>query len=102
MTPDIVVPDAYSQIKYGEKQEDFPLKWDEIKSVDISNWQPSYVESTVENNSKKRIEGTEAFKLIQEQANEMKDQSDNTVVSLNIDKYRERQQKLKDEKKKVR
>ncbi len=100
VTPDIVVPDAYSQIKYGEKQEDFPLKWDEIKSVDISNWQPSYVESTVENNSKKRIEGTEAFKLIQEQANEMKDQSDNTVVSLNIDKYRERQQKLKDEKKK--
>ncbi|RZK27879.1 MAG: tail-specific protease, partial [Hymenobacter sp.] len=41
---DIVLPDVYSYLDQGEKESDYPLKWDEIKPASFRPWdnQPNY------------------------------------------------------------
>ncbi len=100
VTPDIILPDAYSKIKYGEKQEDFPLPWDEIKPTPITKSHPAYDLSKLKANSQKRIEDQKAFSLIEEEAVELKKDMDDTKTSLNLEKYRQQQTAQKEEKKK--
>ncbi len=100
VTPDIILPDAYSKIKYGEKQEDFPLQWDEIKPTPITKSKESFNIEKLKTNSEKRVNEQKAFTLIEEESVELKKDRDATQVSLNIDKYRAEQTLQKEEKKK--
>ena len=94
VTPDIILPDAWSKIKYGEKQEDFPLQWDEIKPTPITKYQPTYDINKLKATSQKRVEDQKAFALIEEESVELKKESDDTQVSLNLEKY-QMEQKIK-------
>ena len=100
VTPDIILPDAWSKIKYGEKQEDFPLQWDEIKPTPITKYQPTYDINKLKATSQKRVEDQKAFALIEEESVELKKESDDTQVSLNLEKYQMEQKSRKEEKKK--
>ncbi len=100
VTPDIILPDAWSKIKYGEKQEDFPLQWDEIKPTPITKYQPTYDIIKLKATSQKRVEDQKAFALIEEESVELKKESDDTQVSLNLEKYQMEQKSRKEEKKK--
>lgn len=99
VTPDIVIPDLYSYIKYGEKQEDYPMEWDEIAKAKYTEWTPTVNYKYVTENSKKRITAQPAFGVIDSEAKELKQESDNTIEPLNLKEYQQRQQKLKDENK---
>lgn len=99
VTPDIVIPDLYSYLKYGEKQEEYPMGWDEIAPAKYSVWTPSVNYKYVIENSKKRVEAQPGFGVIDNEAKEMKQEADNTMETLNLKDYRQRQQKLKEEKK---
>lgn len=100
VTPDIILPDVWSKMKYGEKQEDFPLPWDEIKSTPINKFQPTYDLNKLKATSQKRVEDQRVFTLIEEESVELKKESDDTHVSLNLEKYRSEQAASKEEKKK--
>lgn len=100
VTPDIILPDAWNKIKYGEKQEDFPMPWDEIKPTPITKFQPSYDLNKLKATSQKRVEDQKAFSLIEEESVELKNESDNTQVSLNLEKYQLEQKTRKEENKK--
>ncbi|GDX53213.1 tail-specific protease [Bacteroidota bacterium] len=100
VTPDIILPDAWNKIKYGEKQEDFPMPWDEIKPTPITKFQPSYDLNKLKATSQKRVEDQKAFSLIEEESVELKSESDNTQVSLNLEKYQLEQKTRKEENKK--
>lgn len=91
VVPDVVIPDLYSKIKYGEKEEDFPMKWDEIEKAKYEPYAKPY--QNIVASSRKRIDSNRSFTLINEQANELKRQSDMTEVTLTLDAYRQRKMK---------
>ncbi len=100
VTPDIILPDAYSKIEYGEKEEEFPLPWDEIKPTAITKSKTSFDLAKLKSNSAARVSEQKAFSLIEEQSVELKKDRDNTVVSLNLEKYKSEQLKNKEDNKK--
>ncbi len=101
VTPDIIVPDAYSLIDRGEKETDYPMQWDEIKPANYSPWTKSVSSyDKVKMNSKQRIQNSPAFKLVADESQNFKKQSEKTVYTLNLDKYRKEQKSQKDDIKK--
>ncbi|WP_027077029.1 carboxy terminal-processing peptidase [Maribacter antarcticus] len=90
---DVVVPDKYSYIDLGEKDQSNPLKWDKISPAEYTLWD-GYIDydKTIEN-SKKRMEGNPQMKLIEENAKWLKAEQDETDISLNYKTYKEEQEK---------
>jgi carboxyl-terminal processing protease len=94
---DIVLPDLFSYVDQGEKESDYPLKWDEIKPASYRAWddQPNYTK--LEANSKARVAASPAFQQMTELVQSLRKRKDETVVSLKLDKYRALQHQLKAE-----
>ncbi len=92
---DIVVPDKYSYIDLGEKDQENPLGWDRISPADYEVWK-GYIdyEGTIER-SKARLAVNPQVKLIEENAKWLKEQQDEAFVSLNYNSYSNRQEKNK-------
>lgn len=84
---DVVVPDRYSFVDIGEKDQDNPLPWDKIDPAKYEVWD-GYVdfEKTIAN-SKDRMNSNEQLKRIEQHAKWIKDQSDNNAHSLNFEEY---------------
>jgi len=84
---DVVVPDRYSFVDIGEKDQDNPLPWDKIDAANYEVWN-SYVdfEKTIAE-SKARMDTNEQLKLIEQHAKWIKDQSDNDFHSLSFEEY---------------
>ena len=92
---DIVVPDRYSYIDLGERDQENPLRWDKISPADYNTWD-GYIdyEETIAK-SQARLAKNPQVKLIEENAKWLKEQQDESVVSLNYDTYASRQEKNK-------
>ncbi|CAZ95240.1 carboxy terminal-processing peptidase [Zobellia galactanivorans] len=92
---DVVVPDKYSYIDLGERDQANPLKWDKISPADYKPWD-GYIdyEKTIAN-STKRMANNPQIKLIEENAKWLKLESDETEISLNYDAYREEEKEHK-------
>jgi len=101
VVPDIILPDRYMYIDLGERELDYPMKWDEIAKADYHTWtmHPLSYEK-LRSASEKRTKSNESFTLLAEEAKRLKDQRDDTYETLNLDKYRERQKKLEESGKK--
>ncbi|QCR24615.1 carboxy terminal-processing peptidase [Pontibacter sp. SGAir0037] len=98
--PDVELPDAYSFLEFGEKEQDYPLAFDEISPARYSQWPNGKINiSQIQANSKKRIASNKSFNLIKESGTRMKQQADNTVRSLNFKKYVEEEKKAEAESK---
>ncbi len=92
---DIVVPDRYSYIDLGERDQENPLGWDKITPADYEIWEGYIDFETAVSNSKKRMADNPQIKLIEENAKWLKEQQDETMVSLNYDAYKLREEKAK-------
>ena len=97
VAPDISLPDNYTQVNVGEKDNEFPMAWSEISPVKYNQSvadlkkMPKIAES-----STKRVQKNETFKLIADNAKRIKDQRDKTEYSLNLKAYREVESKQKE------
>lgn len=87
VTPDIILPDPYYLLDQGEKEQDYPIAWDEIPASTYQVQQPRYALEKIKANSAKRLKGNSSFILLEEAAKRLKRQKDSTLVSLNYDKY---------------
>ncbi|MBQ4818790.1 carboxy terminal-processing peptidase [Aquimarina sp. MMG016] len=85
---DVVVPDRYSYIDIGEKDQENPLPWDKIPAADYTAWD-GYIdfEQTI-NNSKSRMAKNAQLSLIEENAKWVREKRDVDVYSLNYKKYK--------------
>ncbi|TLP82764.1 carboxy terminal-processing peptidase [Maribacter sp. ACAM166] len=94
---DIVVPDRYSYIDLGERDQSNPLGWDKITPADYTTWD-GYIdyEKTIAD-SKKRMETSQQIKLIEENAKWLKAEQDETEISLNFDVYKDEKEKDKEQ-----
>ncbi len=85
---DIVVPDRYSFVDIGERDQDNPLAWDKIRAVEYDSWNNYYDYDATINNSKARMKNNEQLMLIEKNAKWIKEQMDDNTFSLNYEQYR--------------
>jgi carboxyl-terminal processing protease len=92
---DVVVPDKYSYIDLGERDQANPLGWDKISPANFKPW-AGYIDydQTIAN-SKTRMANNPQIKLIEDNAKWLKSQQEETVISLNYDTYRNDEEKSK-------
>jgi carboxyl-terminal processing protease len=85
---DVVVPDRYSYIDIGERDQENPLAWDKIAPAEYTIWDSYFdYDSTIEK-SKERMQSSEQLKLIDENAKWIKTIRDRSVFSLNYNDYK--------------
>lgn len=94
VTSDIVLPDQLEHLKVREKDNPDALPWDEINKSPYSAWNAGYDLKTIQQLSKQRLESDPSFKLIKENA-EWLAQQNNKQYSLQLDKYRKEQKKIR-------
>lgn len=83
---DIVMPDRFSFMETGEKDEKSALPWDKIEPANYTPLQVNY--DKVIANSKKRIATNENFNLISENAKWINDRKEDNSISLNYAAYK--------------
>ncbi len=93
---DVVVPDRYSYVDIGEKDQENPLPWDKIDAADYKIWDGYVDYDEAIANSKKRMSENSQLKLIDDNAKWIKEQSDETSYSLNYDQYASNAEKEKE------
>ncbi|MDO7874044.1 carboxy terminal-processing peptidase [Hymenobacter sp. ASUV-10] len=94
---DIVLPDAWAYLDQGEKETDYPLKWDEIQPARYRPWDAAPAIDKLRANSKVRVAASPSFKVLDEIAQRMKKRKDETTVSLKLTAYRTEQAQAKAE-----
>lgn len=85
---DVVVPDRYSYINIGEKDQENPLKWDKIDAVPYETWENYFDYETTIAKSKERMANNEHLKLIDENAKWVQKIRDRESYSLNYEDYK--------------
>ncbi|WP_323674113.1 carboxy terminal-processing peptidase [Gelidibacter japonicus] len=85
---DVVVPDRYSYIALGEKNQDNPMAYDRIDATDYKIWDHNVDYQMAIANSNARIAKNEQLKLIDENAKWVKKIRDKENYSLNYDTYK--------------
>ncbi|MCB0446550.1 MAG: carboxy terminal-processing peptidase, partial [Gelidibacter sp.] len=85
---DVVVPDRYSYINVGEKDQENPLGWDKIEAADYTLWENYFDFSSTIEKSKERMANNEQLKLIDQNAQWVKKIRDREIYSLNYDDYK--------------
>lgn len=88
--PDVIIPDRYKYLSYGEKESQFALEADKIAAADykIDKTNQKKIEKAKEK-SDKRIKSSEIFNEIEQVALKVKAQSKKTKFTLNLAEYRE-------------
>ncbi|MBN3034358.1 MAG: carboxy terminal-processing peptidase [Bacteroidales bacterium] len=87
VSPDMVIPDYYNYIDYGERDLDYAMEWDEIASLNFSPWNPPYDLEFILKISETRISGDTLFELIDENGRRLKHIRNETQVPLEYDAY---------------
>jgi len=97
---DVVVPDRYSYIDVGEKDNENPLPWDQIAPAKYKVWDGYIDFDQAISNSKARMQKSAQLGLIAQNAKWVKDQSDRDLYPLNYDSYKTRRDLIENDAKK--
>jgi len=85
---DVIVPDRYSYINVGEKDQENPLAWDKIEAVPYTVFENYYDYDAAIQKSKDRMANNEQLQLIDQNAQWVKKIRDKESYSLNYDDYK--------------
>ena len=94
VTPDIVIPDRYENLKFREKDNTAALPWDEIAKAEYKPWTSTISNDVVVKYSDAEIAKNTTFNKIKESIEWLEKYSDKSYP-LNLNKYREEQKQLK-------
>ena len=84
---DVVVPDRYSYVDVGEKDQINPLPWDKIDPVSYDLWYSNTFDKAIAM-SKLRMEKNAQLKLIDDNAKWLKKIRDDNMYHLNFEAYK--------------
>lgn len=89
VTPDIIMPDRYRYLEFGEKENKFSLGSDKIAAAfyNITNNREMAIKNAVVNSSK-RISESILFAEIEKLARKIEKQNKKTRFTLNLEEYR--------------
>lgn len=111
VTPDIILPDVYSEIEIGERKDKAALPYDEIKPValpqlatnekgssfgtnasSVSFWSGSIDIAKLRAKSASRVKANKSFDLVKENAQRLKKLEDENIVYLSEEKFKKQQE----------
>ena len=92
---DVILPDAYEHSKYREKDQPDALPYDVIAHASYTPFHAGYNIGTIAGMGNQRIKNNDIFNQISVDADWLDKESDEPYP-LSIDKYRQRQQEVKD------
>lgn len=84
---DIIVPDQYSYIDIGEKDQDNPLPYDKIDPANYSQWKIANYQEIIDR-SRKRMKTNSQLQLIDENAKWISERRNTDNYSINFDNYK--------------
>ncbi|MDX1907174.1 MAG: carboxy terminal-processing peptidase [Bacteroidia bacterium] len=89
VTPDILIPDEYSSIGIGEREEAHYMPWDEISPVPYAKWSrnPGSKLAELQAASQTRVSASPTFELIGQNAERLKRRQDESRYPLNLEAY---------------
>jgi carboxyl-terminal processing protease len=88
VTSDVVVPDRYSFIDIGERDQENPLAWDKIEPAKYQEWNRYFDYDKTIASSKQRMLTNQQLRLIEANAKWVKSKMDKKEYSLNYKAYR--------------
>lgn len=100
VTPDIVLPDQYENLKYREKDNPDALPWDEIQRAFYTRITPAFDLETIKRRSISRITQDSSFSAVK-QVSDMIEKSNQKIYSLKLDVYRNEQKQMRETFKKL-
>lgn len=96
--PDVVLPDSYTYIDRGEKEQDYSMPWDEIAPANYKAGMLNSADySRIRKNSRARVQNHPMFAKVDENAKRLKRQRDMKTRSLNFDTFRADEKRFKEE-----
>lgn len=98
--PDVVIPDYLENLKIREKDNIYSLPYDEISKASYPMWKTGYNREAIKQMASNRIASDTIFKRIQEASVYVGKQNDKEY-SLQLDKYRLEQKKIREAVKKI-
>jgi carboxyl-terminal processing protease len=81
---DIALPDRYTYLNVGEKEQENPMPWDTIAPLKYNMWHMKHDMDFLKKKSAKRIAESEQFNLIEENAKWLKNRRDNDKIALDL------------------
>ena len=84
---DIVVPNRYTYVDFGEKDQENPLEWDKIDPVSYKPWKTFFDYNKTIQASKDRMESSDFISLIDDNAKWIKSIRDRDIYDLNYKKF---------------
>jgi len=87
VVPDVVFPDYFNYMEFGEKFLDHAMPWDEITALSYNNWDLTYDKGYINDISRERVKNDTLMILIEENGTRLENIRDNTVISLNYNSY---------------
>lgn len=94
VTPDIVIPDRFENLKFREKDNTASLPWDEIAKAEYKPWTSTISNDVVVKYSDAEIAKNATFNKIKESIDWLEKYNDK-AYPLNLTKYRAEQKELK-------
>lgn len=88
VTPDIKLPDAYSQIEMGERRDKAALKWDEISPANYKPYGTGFDLAALQKASAERVNANSTFDVVKESAARIKQKEQDDFYPLNETAYR--------------
>ena len=82
VVPDIIMPDLYSGMKLGEREEDFAMPWTKIKKSKYNTYTPEPNYKILQSSAKNRLDTTTYFKLLNSHLELVRKEEKNTLQSL--------------------
>lgn len=89
VTPDIVFPDYYNYMDFGERDLEYAMPWDEISPLSYNQWNLTYDKEYIEQISGKRIKSDTTLVLIDENGQRLQTLREENKYSLNYQTYSE-------------
>ena len=95
VTPDIIFPDQYQFLDFGEKEQKNAMAYSEIQPADFKPWAKSANWKQAKSASEKRIAENQKFQMAAEYADWLGQREDSTRISLNLNDYKALQEENK-------
>lgn len=95
VSSDIVIPDRYSYIDVGERDQENPLSWDQISPVSFRPWHKQIDFERVLQNSRERLSANKYVALLDKEARFISEQRNDQRTALDLGSYRKEKESLK-------
>lgn len=95
VSSDIVIPDRYSYIDVGERDQENPLSWDQISPVSFRPWHKQIDFERVLQNSRERLSANQYVALLDKEARFISEQRNDRRTALDLGSYRKEKESLK-------